>query len=102
MHIDFGFAFTTSPGNLNFERAPFKLTKEYAQILGGLDSELFVYFKILLAKGLTVLTKPENLNKLKALLIICAKYSNLSCFKNFRMSKFLKRFQVNLDPVQVI
>lgn len=26
MHIDFGFMFTTSPGNINFENAPFKLT----------------------------------------------------------------------------
>ena len=26
LHIDFGFMFTTSPGNINFENAPFKLT----------------------------------------------------------------------------
>ena len=26
VHIDFGFVFCTSPGNINFEKAPFKLT----------------------------------------------------------------------------
>ena len=36
VHIDFGFMLTNSPGgNLNFESAPFKLTSEYVQLMGG-------------------------------------------------------------------
>lgn len=35
IHIDFGFILGMSPGNLAFERAPFKLTEEYVELLGG-------------------------------------------------------------------
>lgn len=51
IHIDFGFLLGTSPGGINFENAPFKLTKEYVELMGGLDSEMFLYFKLLLFKG---------------------------------------------------
>ena len=33
IHIDFGFLFSSSPGNLNFETAPFKFTNEYMEIM---------------------------------------------------------------------
>ena len=33
IHIDFGFMLSTSPGGINFESAPFKLTSEYVEIL---------------------------------------------------------------------
>jgi len=36
IHIDFGFLLGTSPGGINFESAPFKLTKEYVDLMGGL------------------------------------------------------------------
>ena len=53
IHIDFGFILGISPGgNMNFENAPFKLTKDYIRILDGLDSEIFMYFKSLFIKGL--------------------------------------------------
>ena len=38
IHIDFGFIFTISPGNISFESAPFKLTKDYVNLIGGEDS----------------------------------------------------------------
>lgn len=46
IHIDFGFIFEISPGgNIKFERAPFKLTKEYVNLLGGsIDSVPFQRF----------------------------------------------------------
>ena len=44
IHIDFGFVLTLSPGNLGFESAPFKLTKEYEELLGGKGSDLFNYY----------------------------------------------------------
>ena len=51
-----------------------------------------------MAKGLTVLAKEESINKITALLSICEKYSNLTCFKKFRLSNFLKRFTRKLTP----
>ena len=29
IHIDFSFMISSSPGNLNFEKSPFKLTSDY-------------------------------------------------------------------------
>ncbi len=51
-HIDFGFIFGDSPGfNLNFENAPFKLTKEYVDLMGGLDSSVFRNFQDVFVDG---------------------------------------------------
>ena len=52
MHIDFGFLLGTSPKNLGFERAQFKLMKSYVDILDGFDSPIFKYFKSQMVKGL--------------------------------------------------
>jgi phosphatidylinositol 4-kinase len=41
VHIDFGFMLQSSPGGMNFETSPFKLTKEYIDLLGGSQSEMF-------------------------------------------------------------
>jgi len=60
IHIDFGFLLGTSPGNINFENAHFKLTREYVELMGGIDSEMFTYFKILLFKGFMELRKHVN------------------------------------------
>lgn len=38
VHIDFGFMLSNSPGSVGFEAAPFKLTHEYVDVLGGLGS----------------------------------------------------------------
>lgn len=40
-HIDFGFMLSNSPGSVGFEAAPFKLTYEYIELLGGVEGEAF-------------------------------------------------------------
>lgn len=45
IHIDFGFMLSNSPGNIGFEAAPFKLTFDYVEVLGGTDSDAFLEFK---------------------------------------------------------
>ena len=52
IHIDFGFFLQNSPGGMGFEAAPFKLSQEYMDILGGHESTMFLYFKTLLVRGL--------------------------------------------------
>lgn len=35
IHIDFSFMISSSPGNLNFEKAPFKFTQDYIELMEG-------------------------------------------------------------------
>uniref|UniRef100_A0A183JZ65 Phosphatidylinositol 4-kinase beta n=1 Tax=Schistosoma curassoni TaxID=6186 RepID=A0A183JZ65_9TREM len=58
IHIDYGFILSSSPGkNLGFETSPFKLTLEQIDVIGGLNSDLFEYFKFLLLRGLLAARK---------------------------------------------
>ena len=57
IHIDFGFILGISPGNVGFETAPFKMTKEYVNLLDGINSEVYNYFILLLTKGFLELRK---------------------------------------------
>lgn len=57
IHIDYGFILSTSPKNLGFESSPFKLTEEFVQVMGGPESDMFEYFKILMLKGLVAVKK---------------------------------------------
>lgn len=52
IHIDFGFILSASPKNLGFESSPFKLTSEMVDVMGGLNSDGFKYFKLLILRGL--------------------------------------------------
>lgn len=42
---------------MGFEAAPFKLTQEYLDILGGPESTMFLYFKSLLIRGFVEVRK---------------------------------------------
>jgi phosphatidylinositol 4-kinase len=57
VHIDFGFILSTSPKNLGFETSPFKLTPEFVEVMGGNESDMFEYFKILMLQGMIALKK---------------------------------------------
>jgi phosphatidylinositol 4-kinase B len=48
---------SASPGNMNFERAPFKLTRDYIELMEGEDSDIFHHFKLLFFLGLKFLRK---------------------------------------------
>lgn len=58
VHIDYGFILGESPGlNMNYESAPFKLPKEYVDLMGGLDSQTFAMFQDLFIRGFYALQK---------------------------------------------
>jgi phosphatidylinositol 4-kinase B len=70
VHIDYGFILGDSPGfNINFENAPFKLTKEYIDLLGGLDSIPFKMFEDLFVRAFFALQK--HLNAICAVVEVC-------------------------------
>jgi hypothetical protein len=51
VHIDFGFMLSNAPGKgLQFEKAPFKLTQDFVDTLGGVNSKYFNRFRKLLWK----------------------------------------------------
>jgi hypothetical protein len=45
IHIDFGFMLSNSPGSVGFEAAPFKLTQDYVDVLGGVGAPAFDDYK---------------------------------------------------------
>jgi len=52
IHIDYGFVLNMSPKNMGFESSAFKLTHEYVEIIGGIESDMFNYYKLLILKGM--------------------------------------------------
>ncbi len=58
LHIDFGFMLQSSPGKVyEAEKAPFKLTADYIEMMDGLESKLFKYYKGLIDAGLCEINK---------------------------------------------
>jgi len=71
IHIDFGFVLSNSPGSVGFEGAPFKLSQEYLDLMGGVDSEAYAYFKSLFLRGFLSLRKyAENFELLLRIMFI--------------------------------
>uniref|UniRef100_A0A8C5NZV7 Phosphatidylinositol 4-kinase beta n=1 Tax=Jaculus jaculus TaxID=51337 RepID=A0A8C5NZV7_JACJA len=57
IHIDFGFILSSSPRNLGFETSAFKLTTEFVDVMGGLNGDMFNYYKMLMLQGLIAARK---------------------------------------------
>ena len=101
IHIDFGFFLTTSPGgNMGFESAPFKLTQEMTDVMGGSESDMFQYFKMLLLQGFLEMRKHAN-----ALIMVLEAMGNtciLGCLQNYDLALegFRERLQLNLTDAK--
>ncbi|KAJ1353965.1 hypothetical protein KIN20_010751 [Parelaphostrongylus tenuis] len=79
IHIDFGFILSISPRNLGFETSPFKLTSELISVMGGIDSDLYIYFKTLLLRGIIAARKHHE--RVMTIVQIMSKGSYLPCFR---------------------
>ena len=91
IHIDFGFILGISPGNLNFESAPFKLTKEYVEILGGENSDEFKYFKKLICDGM--IECKNHVEILCKIIEIMSHGSTMPCFDKKDVKKIIDNFR---------
>jgi phosphatidylinositol 4-kinase B len=100
IHIDFGFFFLSSPGkNTGFESAPFKLTREWVDLLGGVDSHLFAVFRSLCYRSFIALRK--HCNEI-ILLVEMLKLGNedLKCFRgrpDDAINELRQRFRLDLN-----
>jgi hypothetical protein len=78
IHIDFGFMLSNSPGSMGFEAAPFKLTQDYVDVLGGVTSLAFEQFKTLCKKAFQALRKEAD--RFIMLVDMMGKQSKMPCF----------------------
>lgn len=97
IHIDYGFMLTNSPGNVNFETSPFKLTQEYLDIMDGENSDNYEYFRRLIVSGFLEARKhSEEIILLVELMMPALK---MPCFSNgtqFCIDSLKERFMTNL------
>jgi len=105
IHIDFGFMLSNSPGGVNFESAPFKLTREMLEVMDsdseGRPSELFDYFKVLLIQGFLAVRKHSDRI---TLLVEMMSGSGCPCFKSraAAVQGLKKRFVLGLPEPAVV
>ncbi len=101
IHIDFGFMLSNSPGSVGFEAAPFKLTQEYYELMGGSQtSENFILFKNLVRDSFKALRKEAD-----GIIILCEmmqKDSILPCFigGSSTSQQLRSRFQLHLTDAE--
>ncbi|KAG6364476.1 hypothetical protein INS49_006077 [Diaporthe citri] len=78
VHIDFGFMLSNSPGSVGFEAAPFKLTHEYVEVLGGIGSPEWDDFKRLCKQAFQALRRSaDNIVDLVAMM---GRDSKMPCY----------------------
>lgn len=105
IHIDFGFILGISPGgNLNFENAPFKMTKEYIRLLDGEESEIFFYFKSIFLRGLIEARK--HVDTFINIIDTMGKAATMPCFAYMThkdiANAFRERFMIGKNDNEVI
>lgn len=102
VHIDFGFMLSNAPGGyVGFESAPFKLSPDYIELLGGLHSAEFARFKHLMLLGLQELRK--HADRLTILVEVMLRDSRLPCFYagESALTALRQRLYLNLTDSQL-
>jgi phosphatidylinositol kinase/protein kinase (PI-3 family) len=122
VHIDFGFFLGSSPRNLGFETASFKMSLDFVEVqivciacrssyerdrfaskvMGGVESDMYHYFRSLMLQGF--IAARRHMDKVVLLAEIMQRGSNLPCFYGGEACiKALKdRFKVSLTEKQLI
>lgn len=92
---------SNSPGSIGFESAPFKLTQEYVDILGGFDSPKFQEFRTLCKQGFQALRKSGA--NLVDLVELMGRGSKMPCFSSgseYATSQLRQRFRLDLSEAE--
>ena len=101
-HIDFGFLLGTSPKNLGFERAQFKLVKSFVDILDGPKSKMFQYFKKKMGEG--IIEAKKHFEIISTIIKVMSR-SNLACLAGQNIDKVIndlhKKFFIKYKNEQV-
>ena len=98
--IDFGFMLGISPGGVGFEAAPFKLTQDYIDIIGGTESPKWAEFKLLVQHGFRDVRK--HAERIIMIVELMQKDSTLPCYANGEQTavQLRSRFQLGLTQAQ--
>lgn len=99
IHIDFGFILSNSPGSVGFEAAPFKLTQDYVDVLGGVGGADFEAFKALCKVAFQALRKSAE--NVVSIVEMMGKESKMACFVSggsaYATSTLRQRFCLHLS-----
>jgi len=100
IHIDFGFFFLSSPGkNAGFESAPFKLTRDFVEVLEGPHSHLFHIYRELCVRSFLALRK-HCMEIILLVEMLKNGNENLACFRgrpNDAIQGLRDRFRLDLN-----
>ena len=97
IHIDFGFMLSNAPGKgLKFETAPFKLSKDMIDCLGGYNSKYYEEFKKLLKKGFIAINKHRHKIIILVEMMWCGHGKNLDCFE--KGQEAINELKYRLNP----
>lgn len=105
IHIDFSFMLSNSPGGINFEGAPFKLTRELLEVMDsdaeGTPSDAFNYYKVLTIQGF--LAARKHADRLVQLVEMMA-HTGCPCFRagTKAIENMRKNFQLSLTEEQCV
>lgn len=99
IHIDFGFILANNPGNMAFEQAPFKLTSDFVELMGGPRSASFRQFRSLCVRAFLVARKYRHRFILLVEMMLNGN-EHLPCFggdPKATVERLAARFQPELD-----
>ncbi|OWZ14343.1 Phosphatidylinositol kinase [Phytophthora megakarya] len=99
IHIDFGFILSNNPGNMAFEQAPFKLTADFVELMGGPRSAHFRRFRSLCVRSFLVARKYRHRFILLVEMMLHGN-EHLPCFAGDpkgTVERLAARFQPDLD-----
>jgi phosphatidylinositol kinase/protein kinase (PI-3 family) len=107
---------SATPKNLGFESSPFKITQEFVDVMDGLQSDMYKYYKILILRGLfaarkhmdklmpivEIMQHGKRIKKLKYFNEIFVLGSQLNCFSKGNVTLGLReRFHLNMTDEQL-